>query len=155
MKTGTAAEGKGVPLTEKERRRRHEEMRQREMIKQRYELALAQKKREIAEGEKMEKGVKEEDVDKDERIVSLEEDKAILTDTLDGISDFLKANKSDVNCEDVLAHFTKGRCSDLNEVRKFVLCTATRVRDDRKISIDKAIKQAWIEARDRCRSWGA
>ena len=117
-------------------------IRQKEMIRQRHELALLQKK--------FEQRVKEE-----KRITSLEEDKAILTDTLDGISDSLRSNKSEINCEDVLTHFTKSRCYDLNEVRKFVLCTAARLRDDKKISIDKAIKQAWIEARDRCRSLGA
>lgn len=88
---------------------------------------------------------------KHERIASLEEDVAILTDTLTGIEEAIKSNGTEIQCDDILAQFTIDKCYDYGEVKKMVLCTAIRIRNNEEISMEKAIKQAWKEVRDKCR----
>jgi len=90
--------------------------------------------------------------DKEEQIASLKEDVAILTDTLSGIEAAIKAGGSEINCKEIRAQFKRNNCFDYGEVRKMVLCTALKLREeDGGLSMEDAVKEAWKEVRDICR----
>ena len=91
--------------------------------------------------------------DKEEQITSLKEDVAILTDTLNGIEAAIKAGGSEeINCKEIRAQFKRINCFDYGEVRKMVLCTALKLREeDGGLSMEDAVKEAWKEVRDICK----